>query len=856
MKNRYLIAVIGTVLCWIGTGSALAAPSAVTAAAPCAVPGPLPGIAPRALPMGLPRALSMGLPRALSRGDYPIQPVPFTEVTVRDAFWTPRLRNNQEITLPYDFKQCEDTGRISNFAKAAGMMKGAFEGHRYNDSDVYKIIEGAAYTLHLNPDPELDRYLDELIAKIAGAQEEDGYLYTARTVDPAHPAPVAGSERWSNMQHGHELYCAGHLYEAAVAHYQATGKRTLLDVALKNADLICKVFGPEGLRAVPGHEEIEIGLCKLYRITKEAKYLDLARFFLDERGRFRERESYGAYCQDHAPVIHQHEAVGHAVRAGYLYAAMADVAALTSDEDYIRAIGRIWNDVVTKKLYITGGIGARRQGEAFGDAYELPNATAYNETCAAIANAFWNHRLFLLHGDAVYIDLLERIVYNGFLAGVSLEGNSFFYDNPLASYGKHSRSPWFGCSCCPANVVRFLPSLPGYIYAVRGEEIYVNLFIGGSASVPIENNRVSLVQETNYPWDGKIRIRVDPESPEAFAMNVRIPGWARNVPLPGGLYRYIGTETKEGVVKVNGQVQPSKLDRGYMCLEKEWKAGDLIELDLPMPVRRVVCVDQVEANIGRVALMRGPLVYCAEAIDNNGHTSNLALSGESKLDVAFEKDLLGGVCTIQGIATAVMNSLDGGEEIKGNEPFIMTLFHGDDQPFKAIPYYAWAHRGPGEMDVWLAEDLSHARVLPQHSPASSATVTASHTWQGDHREAVNDGLEPKSSNDHSIPRFTWWDHQGGEEWIQYDFDQAVKLSYSMVYWFDDTGSGGCRVPALWEMSYRKNDQWYPVETDGVYGLEKDAFNRIDFETVTTQAVRLEVQLQSGFSGGILEWRVH
>ncbi|MDZ7333408.1 MAG: glycoside hydrolase family 127 protein, partial [candidate division KSB1 bacterium] len=395
--------------------------------------------------------------------DYPIKPVPFTDVQVTDQFWQPRMETNRTVTIPYDFKKCEETGRIDNFAKAGGLMEGEFVGIRYNDSDVYKVIEGAAYSLRLYPDPQLEQYLDDLIAKIAAAQEDDGYLYTARTINPAKPPKNAGPERWSYLIHSHELYNVGHMYEAAVAYYQATGKRSLLDVAIKNANLIDSVFGPGKKHDPPGHQEIEIGLTKLYRVTGDERYLKLAKFFLDQRGRYIGRKPYdeyisAEYTQDHKPVIEQDEAVGHAVRAGYMYSGMADVAALTGDQDYIKAIDRIWENVVSKKLYITGGIGARSEGEAFGDNYELPNLEAYNETCAAIANMFWNHRLFLLHGDAKYIDVLERTLYNGFLSGVGLDGNEFFYPNPLESDGRHNRSPWFDCACCPVNVVLFLPS--------------------------------------------------------------------------------------------------------------------------------------------------------------------------------------------------------------------------------------------------------------------------------------------------------------------------------------------------------------------------------------------------------------
>jgi len=634
---------------------------------------------------------------AVGKRDYPVQPVPFTDVRITDEFWTPRLETNRKVTIPYDFKKCEETGRIDNFAKASGLMKGEFEGIYFNDSDVYKVIEGAGYSLKNRADPELEKYVDGVIEKIASAQWENGYLYTFYSVPRRQP-----EKRWTNMRDNHELYCAGHFFEAAVAYYQATGKRKILDVAIKLADYIDSVFGPGKKREVSGHEEIEIGLVKLYRLTGNEKYLKLAKFFIDERGNARGHKLYGSYCQDHKPVIEQSEAVGHAVRAGYLYSGMADVAFLTSDKDYVRALDRIWENVVSKKLHLTGGIGARHSGESFGDNYELPNKTTYNETCAAIANAMWNHRLFLLHGDAKYIDVLERVIYNGFLSGVSLSGDKFFYPNPLASDGKYkfnqgalTRKAWFDCSCCPTNVVRFMPSLGGYVYAHRDDVLYVNLFIKGSTTVNLRGNSVKLRQWTRYPWDGNVKITVEPEQPGEFAIYVRIPGWARNQPVPSNLYRYMNKNQEKVTLKVNGK--PIKLDveKGFARIRRRWRRDymmdmiELIELDLPMPIRRVLCHEKVEANRGRIAFERGPLVYCAEGVDNGGQVFNIVLSDDMSLEAEYRKDMLGGVTVIQGEVLGLYPSEDG----KSVETVA--------QDFVAIPYYAWSHRGIGEMAVWL-----------------------------------------------------------------------------------------------------------------------------------------------------------
>jgi uncharacterized protein len=631
--------------------------------------------------------------------DYPIRPVPFTAVAIDDAFWSPRLETNRRVTVRHDFDKCETTHRIRNFAVAGKVEPGSFEGlFGFNDSDVYKVIEGASYSLRLRPDPELDRYLDGVIAKIAAAQEEDGYLYTAGTIPTLAQTPICcvSRPRWSDIASGHELYDLGHMYEAAVAHYQATGKRTFLNVALKSANLLTQVFRPGGRLDPPGHQEVEIGLVKLYRATGDRRYLDQARFFLEERGNPAGHKLYGAYNQDHVPVLEQKEAVGHAVRAGYMYSAMADVSALTGDEAYDKALGTLWDDVVARKLYITGGLGARRENEGYGEAYELPNRTAYAETCAAIAGALWNHRMFLLHGDAKYLDVLERILYNGFLSGVSLDGERFFYPNPLAADGKRAfnqgrkgRSEWFDCSCCPTNVVRFLPSIAGTVYAQRDRDVYVNLFIAGKAELTQDGVKLAVRQETRYPWDGKVTIRVDPARPAALGLHVRIPGWAQGRPVPSDLYRYADPAAAPFTLAVNGQPVKPEVVKGFAVLQRTWKAGDAVELDLPMEVRRVLAHEKVEADAGRVALERGPVVYCAEAVDNGGRAFNLVLPDDAKLEARSRPDLLGGVTVVTGRALALLPGEDG-RSVATRE-----------QDFVAIPYYAWAHRDEGEMAVWL-----------------------------------------------------------------------------------------------------------------------------------------------------------
>ncbi|MBD3413656.1 MAG: glycoside hydrolase family 127 protein [Candidatus Aminicenantes bacterium] len=635
-----------------------------------------------------------GCKKSVSK-DYEIKPVPFTQVQVTDSFWLPRMETNRTVTIPFAFQKCEQTGRIENFEKAGGLAKGSFEGIRYNDSDVYKIMEGAAYSLTLRQDAELEQYMDKLIEKIAAAQEQDGYLYTARTIDPEKPPPGAGKERWSNLGSSHELYNVGHMYEAAVAYYQATGKRKFLETALKNANFIAEIFGPDKRQGFPGHQEIEIGLVKLFRVTGEEKFLQLAKFFLDQRGRIEHTKKFPEdspfsiynkdwYLQAHKPVIEQQEAVGHVVRGMYMFSGMADVAALTGDEDFIQAIDRIWDNVVSKKIYITGGVGASRRGESFGENYVLPNRTAYNETCAAIGNIFWNHRLFLLHGQAKYMDVLERTLYNGFLSGISLSGDRFFYPNPLESDGEYkfnqgeaTRKPWFDCACCPGNISRFLPSFPGYVYAQTQDSIFVNLYVGNKVVLERDKkNKVRITQETHYPWEGYIKITLEPEKPDEFAMHLRIPGWARNEAVPGSLYSFVQITEEVPVLKVNGEQVELDGDAGYARISKTWEKGDVIELELPMPVRQIAAHEKVEADRGKVAFQRGPLLFCFEGVDNNGHVLDRMIKQDADFHVEFKPDLLNGVPTIR-------------TQDRNSEPLI------------AVPYYAWSHRGVGEMAVWM-----------------------------------------------------------------------------------------------------------------------------------------------------------
>lgn len=628
--------------------------------------------------------------------DYPIKPVNFWEVKVTDEFWAPRLETNRLVTVPYLFRMNEETGRVDNFRIAAGLKKGKHTGKRYNDSDVFKAIEAAAYTLKTNPDPELKKKIDELVYIIGRAQEPDGYLYTTRTIDPRNPAPGAGKERWSNLRVSHELYNLGHLYEAAVAYYQATGEKNLLDVALKSADLLVRTFGPGKRRGFPGHQEVEIGLIKLYRVTGREDYLKLARFFLEERGQYHGGEVYpktspfhiynsDEYLQNHKPVLEQTEAVGHAVRATYMYSAMTDVAALFGSEEYARASRKLWEDVVGRKMYITGGIGSTGEYEAFGAAYELPNLTAYAETCAAVGNTLWNQRLFQLDGDGKYIDVLERIIYNGLLSGVGFTGDRFFYQNPLASKGNYERSSWFEVACCPANAARFLATFPGYIYAYSDKEVFVNLYVGSTASFEYKDARLEIIQETKYPWLGSVKLGINPSRVREFTLCLRIPGWVRGKPVPGELYRYLEAGEGRIIVRLNRKPVPVEVDRGYLRIKRKWRRGDVVEILFPMDIKRVLAHEKVAENRGKVAVERGPVVYCAEGMDNGGTALNLVLPDSSRLQQWFRNDLMGGIGVITGSGLVV--------DEKGKELRKQNLF--------LIPYYAWANRGAWEMTVWL-----------------------------------------------------------------------------------------------------------------------------------------------------------
>ena len=780
---------------------------------------------------------------------YPINPVPFTAVKVTPGtFWGQRLEASRKVTIPLAFSKCEETGRYTNFTNAAQHLKDPSKvfkvgGLAFDDTDPYKTLEGAAYILQTYPDKKLEAYCDSVIDIIASAQEPDGYLYTSRTQNPQHPHEWAGDKRWSKDEDlSHELYNLGHMVEGAVAYYQATGKRKFLDIARRYADCAIREVGPNPgqMCVVPGHQIAEMAMARLYIATGEKKYIDFAKYLLDYRGKTTIKHEYS---QAHKPVIQQDEAVGHAVRAAYMYAGMADVAALTGDQDYIKAIDAIWDNIVSKKLYITGGIGATNNGEAFGKNYELPNMSAYCETCAAIGNVYVNYRLFLLHGESKYYDVLERTLYNGLISGVSLEGNGFFYPNPLESMGQHQRQAWFGCACCPSNICRFIPSLPGYIYAVKDRNVYVNLFLSNKSNLNVAGKKVALSQTTEYPWNGDITVSIDQNVAGAFAMKIRIPGWVRGQVVPSNLYQYTDGKRLGYSIKVNGQqVAASITADGYYTINRKWKKGDKVQIHFDMEPRTVRANNKVEADRGRISIERGPLVYCAEHPDNSFDIMGALMNQNPQF--ALGKTQIGGT-TVQTIVTDAQ-TLNFDQQGK---------LQATDQKLTLIPYYAWCHRGSGKMRVWLPQDLN-ATTPSQPATLASESKISSSTAKMPALTAINDRLVPKDETDRSVPYTHWWPKNGTTEWLGYEFPEVTTVQSATVYWYDDGPWGGCRVPQSWRILYQDaQGNWNPVSGANQYPTDKGTACIVNFIPVKTKALRLEVVLPTDNSAGLFEWIV-
>lgn len=777
-----------------------------------------------------------------------IAAVPFTSVHFSDEFWAPRMEVNRTVSIPSAFQQCEANGRFDNFAIAGGLKQGEHRGDfSFDDTDPYKVIEGASYSLAVRYDAALDAYLDSVIALIAAAQEPDGYLTTCVTNKCERLSGWWGTSKWEKIN-SHELYNSGHMYEAAVAHFLATGKRAFLDVAIKNADLVCQVFGPEeGQKHVPsGHPIVEMALCKLYQVTGNERYLRTAQYFVEETGRCSDGHRPSEYSQDHKPILEQDEIVGHAVRAGYLFSGVADVAALTHSADYFAALERLWQNCAGRKLYITGGIGSRAQGEGFGPDYELNNHTAYCETCAAIANVYWNHRMFLATGDAKYADVVERALYNGVISGVSLSGDKFFYDNPLESMGQHERAPWFGCACCPGNVTRFVASVPGYMYATDQEGIYVNLYAQSAAEV----GDVTLRQTTRYPWEGAVELAVEATKEAPWTLRLRLPGWTGARPVATDLYSFAEPARAAYTLAINGAAEVAHVQDGYVCIRRAWHAGDVVRLELPMEVRRVQARPEVADDRGKMCLERGPIVYCVEGADvADGEVFDKYLPADAPLTAAWEGDLLGGVVTLRGLMRQVTPD-DSAKEVE----------------LKAIPYATWCNRGSDQMAVWLPTAANGARVKPAPSIASQATAfQVSRPIQKDATAeehltptfGVNDQWDPASSADNSKPYQYWWLREGTEESLVYTFDRSHRVSSVDVYWLAfDHYDVIYRAPTSWRLFYQDAaGDWQPVEDPSTFGVEPDKYNHVSFKPVNTSSLKLTAQLQKGASGGVIEWKV-
>ncbi|MBZ5857486.1 glycoside hydrolase family 127 protein [Flavihumibacter profundi] len=625
-----------------------------------------------------------------------LYPVNFSQVNITDEFWSGRMHTVATSTLNACILYTETkTGRIRNFEKAAA-HSGKHEGIYFDDSDVYKALEAMAYSLKNNPDPAIEKKADEWIAKIAAAQLPDGYLNTYYEL-------TGINNRWTDMEK-HEDYCAGHLIEAAIAYHNTTGKRQLLDVAIRFVNHIDSVFRKSNRHWVSGHQEIELALMRLYHHTNERKYLELAQWYLDQRGK-----GYGkgviwdewkdpSYCQDAVPVKDQKEITGHAVRAMYMYTGAADVAAVTNDADYIKAMKTIWEDVVYRNMYITGGIGAEGKNEGFGEDYDLPNESAYCETCASVGMVFWNQRMNMLTGEAKYIDVLERSLYNGALDGLSLSGDRFFYGNPLASTGNYQRREWFGTACCPSNIARLIASLGNYIYSSSENATWINLYIGSDVKLPVKKEFFAVSMQTGYPWKGNTTLTITAAPKKPYQLRLRVPGWLKE-PTPGGLYYY--SDKKENPlfeVRVNGKPVLFKEEQGYAVVDRAWKKGDLVEIITPMDVRRIASRTELKQNTGRIAIQYGPMVYCVEGADNQQQAMNFIVPDRSDFSVQYEPGLLGGINTITLPAKLLVISADGqGVDLV-------------NKPVKAIPFFVWNNRGAGEMQVWLPTAFRELKV--------------------------------------------------------------------------------------------------------------------------------------------------
>jgi DUF1680 family protein len=781
-------------------------------------------------------ALAAFVPRGMPQGPQlaNLREVPFTQVKIADGFFAGRRAQNRKVTLEHALRQLEETGTLPNFDLAAAGAREGFQGFVYQDSDAYKALEAVAMALADAPDPELDAKLDGIIARIGKSQQPDGYLNSWFTVKEPE-------KRFLNLRDNHELYCAGHLFEAAVAHFRATGKRNLLDIATKYADLLCNTFGDgPGKRAgYCGHPGPELALVKLADVTGKPEYFALAQYFVNARGskvfaqeRGEDLARYdGTYWLDHVPLRELGAIAGHAVRATYLMSGAVDVAARTRDEALLRMVDRVWRNTIEKNVFVTGGIGPSASNEGFTHDFDLPTGSAYQESCASIGVVMWAWRLNLLYADARYADAVEQALYNAIPAGVQLDGRKFFYVNPLASRGDHHRREWYGCACCPPNLARTFAGLGSYAYATGPDALYVNLYIQGSVRAKIGEAAFELDVVTDYPWQGNVTLTVRCPKPVRASLCLRIPGWCEGASA-----------------SINREVGQDVISNGYCVLNREWRSGDKVELRLPMTVRRLEADPRAEALRGRIAFARGPIVYCGEQTDQKVPLEELVVPPGADVKMATEPKLLGGVVKLAVDALHCPG-----------QPFpAHTLYRGQPQPKPAplvlVPYAVWDNRTAGPMAVWFPQS-----PLPPRGggPEARAKVSMSFVSGNCDPEGVRDGEEPQRSGD-TPPRSThWWPHKGTTEWIQYDWPTQLRLDGCRIYWFDDTGRGECRLPKQARLSFLDGDQWKPVllTGDGL-PIAADRWCEVKFAPITTRALRLEVGLQPDFAAGVIEWRVH
>lgn len=796
-------------------------------------------------------------------------PVSFDKVTLQDNFWSNRMKLQKEVLVPVAFERTqeavEDLRRTANYLK--GIESPLPTTSRFNTSDLYKVIEGAAYLLKMERDPNLEKQIDDIAVIISEAQEKDGYLYPAHTTGSSAKTEHwggsgMGDKPYSWVVHSHELYNVGHLYEAAVAYYQATGKKNLLEIAEKSAKHVNKVFfegdakynNGKPVNQAPGHEEIELALVKMYRITGNELYLDMAKKFVDIRGVTYVPDGKGTmspeYAQQHAPVRDQNEAVGHAVRAVYLYSGMSDVGSLTNDSTMTPALDKIWRNIVDTRMHITGGLGAVHGIEGFGPEYELPNKEAYDETCAAVGNVFFNHRMFLLEKDGKYMDVAEVALLNNVLAGVNLESNKFFYVNPLESDGMVDRSHWFGTACCPTNLARLIPQVSGLMYAYTDDEIYCSFYTSSSVSIPLKSGEVKLDQKTEYPFDENIVFTINPKKDnQKFSVKMRIPTWIGSQFVPGKLYNYIDDNSRSWEVYINGKRMgntvfkkgEASLDKGFLSINRKWKQGDKIELRLPMPVHYNHAIDQVKADNERVAITRGPLVYCAEGVDNTEAVNRYFIGGVHK-DVKIEKEktgLLAGIDFIKGVSAKYL-------DVKG-------MAH--ESALTLVPYYAWNNRGVSSMNIWFAENEQIVRESVVVLPTIIKEVKASHTNGGENPYAMVNGKYPKNSFDNDIERWTAWPQRGVKQSVEYIFEKPTDLKAFSVYWYDD--KGGVQIPESWDLEYLDNNgEWkqFPLYSTDSYSLLKDQFNLVhsDGDSFIVNGLKLNMTPKKDSAVGILQ----